>query len=321
MTKLCGKGIWLAHSYDLQRATEMATQIEANYLMLKVGHGPFYFPESTRMMIQRIRTLGFQAIGWVQITDYEPQAAVKAIGKALTLGYEATVLFLDERLVTGSQLQPLAAVLDNVEMPRERLYLASPPLDHLPDPQVVDVLAPLCQGGWMPLCWASWGERASALIDRGVYQAVGDLSLKWGKTPDIHPVLSPRGERRDEMLLPEDLIPWVEGMMRHGVDFFSVYHAANTEKALWPMLASVNIACMETAEVTPGAEMDDLDEQSPIPQPVYITVTTSDSVWGIIARHGMTKEQFWAWNAHLWESRGLPRDSDYLQEGWRVRVK
>jgi len=58
-----------------------------------------------------------------------------------------------------------------------------------------------------------------------------------------------------------------------------------------------------------------------VPQPIYITVRTSDSVWGIISRHGISREQFWAWNAHLWDSRGLPRDPDYLQEGWRLRVK
>ena len=58
-----------------------------------------------------------------------------------------------------------------------------------------------------------------------------------------------------------------------------------------------------------------------IPQPVYYTVAPSDTVWGIITRHGLTRENFWVWNAHLWESRGLPRDPDYLQAGWRIRVK
>jgi hypothetical protein len=52
-----------------------------------------------------------------------------------------------------------------------------------------------------------------------------------------------------------------------------------------------------------------------------VTVKTSDTVWGLINRYGLGKDQFWRWNAHLWDSRGLPRDADYLQEGWRVRVQ
>jgi hypothetical protein len=76
---------------------------------------------------------------------------------------------------------------------------------------------------------------------------------------------------------------------------------------------------LETAGRVPAEETP--SDASVLPQPVYITARTSDTVWGIITRHGLTKEQFWTWNAHLWDSRGLPRDPDYLQEGWRLRVK
>ena len=37
MTTLCGKGIWLAHSYDLQRAAEVAASIGGTHLLVKVG--------------------------------------------------------------------------------------------------------------------------------------------------------------------------------------------------------------------------------------------------------------------------------------------
>jgi len=30
--------------------------------------------------------------------------------------------------------------------------------------------------------------------------------------------------------------------------------------------------------------------------------------------------QFWEWNGHLWDEQGLPRDANYMQAGWRVRV-
>jgi hypothetical protein len=323
MAGLCGKGIWLAYSYNLQRAAEMATSIGANYLLVKVGHGPYYFPETTREMAKRVRTLGFRPLAWVQLNNYAPQDALKAIVESQSMGYEATVLALGmsgAANVTGEQLQPLVDGLDNVEIPTQRLYLASPPLPYLADRRVLEVLAPVCQAGWMPLSFAAWDDNPRQIVDRDIYQTLGDLSLVWQKTPEVYPVLSPRSGDGETALLPEDFIPWVEGITRHGVDFFSVFHAADTEKALWPMLESVNLPCLETAEHISISEKDVVGNVT-IPQPVYITVTASDTVWGIIARHGLSKQQFWDWNAHLWESRALPRDPDYLQEGWRIRVK
>ena len=177
MAGLCGKGIWLAHSYDLQRGAEMATSIGASYLLVKIGHGPHYFPETARTMVKRVRTLGFHPIAWVQITDFAPEDALFAVGEAHALGYEATVLFLGSALVTGDQVQLLAEALDNAEVARERLYLATPPLAYLPDRRVLEVLAPVCQGGWMPLAFAEWGNDPDQVIDRQIYQALGDLSL------------------------------------------------------------------------------------------------------------------------------------------------
>ena len=82
MAGLCGKGVWLAHSYDLQRAVEMATKIEGNTLLVKVGHGPHYFPETARELVQRIRSLGFHPLAWIHVTDRVPQDALRAITQA-----------------------------------------------------------------------------------------------------------------------------------------------------------------------------------------------------------------------------------------------
>ena len=57
-------------------------------------------------------------------------------------------------------------------------------------------------------------------------------------------------------------------------------------------------------------------QQSTRPQTLGYALTDSPS-----GQAAWILEKFWAWTAHLWESRGLPRDPDYLQEGWRVRVK
>jgi hypothetical protein len=223
--------------------------------------------------------------------------------------------------LSAEQAKPLASALDNVEIPRSRLYIASPPLKHIVDAQGMIELAPFCQGGWMPLAFDTWGENADDIIDREIYHALGDLSLAWGKTPPVYPVLSPAHSDANTTYLPEELIPWIEAITRHGVDFFSVYHAANTEKALWPMLKAVNLSCREsTPEEAISAAAIEINGVA-LPQPVFIVAKAGDTVWGIINRYGLTKDQFWAWNAHLWDNKGLPRDPDYLQAGWRFRVK
>ena len=128
MVGLCGKGVWLAHSYDLQRAIEMATIAEATHLLVKVGHGPFYFPETARQLVQRVRGMGFRPLAWLQLTDRAPQEALVTIEKALAHNYEAVVLFVDTALITGAQLTPLAEALKTAGLPQERLLFASPPL-------------------------------------------------------------------------------------------------------------------------------------------------------------------------------------------------
>jgi len=324
MTELCGKGIWLAHAGDLQRAAEMTTQIGGNHLIVKVGHGPYYFPETTREHLQRARSLGFSALGWIHLTGRLPREARKAIVTALEIGYQAVVLFAMPGLSAGEQLQQLAEDLVNVEVPTDRLFLASPPPDQLEDRSTLESLVPVCQGGWMPLCFAAWDDDANAVVDRMVYHALDELSLLWGKTPAVYPVLSPSYGLRGEDLLPERFIPWIEAVARHGVDFFSIYHAAVADRVLWPMLQAINVPCMETggrARMEPENLIVGGQELTAIPQPVYITAGTSDTVMGIISRHGLTRVRFWEWNAHLWDSRGLPRDPDYLQSGWRIRVK
>jgi hypothetical protein len=320
MTELCGKGIWLAHSYDLQRAVEMATKIDATHLLVKVGHGPHYYPEIAPGLLNRVRSLGFRSLAWIHITDRAPQDALQTIQRAVELGYDAVVLFLGQALITQDQIRPLIDELEPADLPSDSLLLATPPLGHLPDRRTFEALAPLCQGGWMPLCFPTWNANAEEMIHQEVYQSISDLSLMWNATPSIYPVLSPTyGEGAQQAFLPEALIAWVEAIIEHGVDFYSVYHAALTEKACWPILQAANVAC-ESERPSVAAE-DQPVSSATVPQPEYITATANDTLWGLINRYGMTKEQFWRWNGHLWDSRGLPRDPDYLRGGWRIRVK
>jgi hypothetical protein len=74
-------------------------------------------------------------------------------------------------------------------------------------------------------------------------------------------------------------------------------------------------------EPAPEPEPEPTPEPSPRPSTaVYHEVTVNDTVWGICRQYGIEKSQFWKWNGHLWDEVGMPRDTLYLQDGWRVRV-
>jgi hypothetical protein len=252
-----------------------------------------------------------------------PQDALKAIVAAQTLGYEATVLFYlgGAHGDRGSDAPVGARRWTTSSFRASGSTWRLPHLRTCPIRASLDVLAPLCQAGWMPLAFAAWGNDPRQVIQPGHLPDFGRAQPDLGQDAgSLSGVLSPLSRLAGPAFLPEELIPWIEELTRHGLDFFSVYHVANTEKALWPLLQSINIRCQEES-AQPATPEPAFAGMPDIPQPVYITGATSDTVWGIITRHGLTKQQFWAWNAHLWESRGLPRDPDYLQEGWRIRVK
>lgn len=320
---LCGKGLWLKHSFDLQRAAECAAAIGISYLLVKTGHGPVYFPETAHILINRIRSLGYHPLAWMQLTPRAMADNARAVIRSLDLGYEAVVIYTGDVAFSGTQVKAFVDVLDNVDIPRQRVYLATPPLAHIVDKTMMKPLVSVAQGGWMPLCFGQFGDDAAHIVDRDVYHALGELSLLWDKTPDVYPVISPAYSHTGGQYLPEEFAVWIQAIANHGVDFFSVFHAENTEKALWPMLKAVNVTCAETAErAAVNQTAGGLARESvTVAQPVFITATASDTVWGLISRYGLTKTLFWEWNAHLWDERSLPRDGDYMQAGWRIRVK
>lgn len=313
---LKGKGIWLSYSHDLTRAVEMATSIHATHLLVKVGHGPAYFPESARTALKRVLNQGYTPLAWVHVTSSWAYEAVYIAGKALELGYTGVVFWVTNLDRFNGQLRRWADALAESALDRSALYLATPPLPHIAQPEVLQSIAPLCTGGWMPFCFPQYGP-ASQVIGRDVYQSVQDLSLIWGRSPAIYPVLTPLLLTENQALLPEAFIPWAKSIEQRGVEFFSVYHAAGVERAFWPLLASVGKGAKEEpASATPEEAL-----RVAAPQPVFITVQAQDSVASLLVRYGITREQFWAWNGHLWDDRGMPRDPDYMQAGWRVRVR
>jgi len=324
MTSLCGKGVWLAYSYDLPRAVELTTQIGGTHLLVKVGHGAFYFPESARELYRRTLAMNLEPLAWIEMTTGSDEGSLRIIEKALTLGYQAVVLMLDDARLAAEAIQPLVETVLGQEEIETRLLLASSPPAYLMDDGAFKQLARICHGGWMPLCFPSLEADPERLVNQGIYQALGDLALLWGEAPAIYPVLTAMNPATGESLDTETMLRWADTVTQHGLDFFSIFHAASTEKAHWDLFRALSLPCLEAAvpdKLSPDEPPEIWHGVPSIARPVYITVAPGDSVISIITRYGMTREQFWQWNAHLWESRGFPRDPDYLQAGWRVRVR
>jgi len=313
---LKGKGIWLKYSHDLTRALEMAIAIKATHLLIKVGHVPAYFPESARITLKRVRDQGYIPLAWVYVSSSWAYEAVYIADKALSLGYAGVVFWVTNLERFNGQLRRWADALQESQLDRRQLYLATPPLPHIIQPEGLKTLATLCEGGWMPFCFPQYGP-AQQVIGRDVYQSLQDLSLIWNRTPAIYPVLTSLLAGENQTILPEAFIPWVESIAQRGEDFFSVYHAAGLERAFWPLLATIGQGQEESAPVPAVPEAG----KAPVAQPVFIVVQPQDSVSALVARYGITREQFWEWNGYLWDERGMPRDPDYMQAGWRVRVR
>lgn len=310
---LKGKGIWLNYSHDLGRAVDMAIAIHATHLIVKVGHGPSYFPESARTTLRRVLNQGYTPLAWVYVTSSWAYEVVYSAAQALKVGYAGVVFWVTNFERFNGQLRRWADALAESQLDRRLLYLATPPRPYIAQAEMLNTIAPLCEGGWMPFCFPQYGP-ATQVIGRDVYQDVQELSLIWKRSPAIYPVLTSLMGTEGQALLPEAFIPWAESITQRGVDFFSVYHAAGVERAFWPLLAASG------KEPEPAAPTEET-QRVVSPQPVFITVQPQDSVTSLLARYGLTREQFWAWNGHLWDDRGMPRDPDYMQAGWRVRVK
>lgn len=132
------------------------------------------------------------------------------------------------------------------------------------------------------------------------------------------------------MLEPAEFFGWISALAEHRPTFFSVFHASVTPRNLWPLLAEMEVPRPPQALDAPpfleplrstaqSGEAEDAAE--PEEPPLVVTVQVSDTVWTLCERYGCTREQFWEWNGYLWDERGWPRDANYLQPGWRVRVR
>jgi len=348
--KLRGKGVWLLYSRNVDLAIEMATSIGATHIFYKTGDQGMFFLDAARRVCERVRQAGLVPFAWTSIHCDDPNAEAEVAIKSARTGYEGIIFDIEEQAAGKSVgASALGRRLVDAGLDPDRLFYTSYPniWQHLDIPY--REMNAFCRGGFMPQCYPTFRRTPRTVVRKWAYGEHARWAEEWGDMPPLYPVLAAyRDEHATQRLSPQEFLEWAEALAEQSPPFYSMYRAGTTGRELWPILAALgeeappppppqpkeeapSIAEMpvgperpasapEPPPATEGGPGETEGMPPPEPRPVYHVVTVDDTVWSICDRYHITREQFWEWNGHLWDERGLPRDILYLQEGWRVRV-
>ena len=323
MGELNGKGLWLPFSADLDGALEMAAVVGATHLIYRVGRRGMFFVEAARWVEGRARQAGLVPMAWVPLSLDDPFAEAALVAKARRVGYEGVILDLTDAAAGKTvAAATLGRKVTEAGVEPERLFYAAPP-DIWRHPEIpYREMNGFCRGGFMPWCSLTARRTSRTVVDKWAYGEHARWEREWGNMPPLYPILAlgMDGEDARSPGVPE-FLEWVQAIASHDPPFLSIYGIHLLDRELWPILASLgpSAAPLPTrqpsqAPVTPAQE-----EPAPATAQFHV-VTVNDTLWSICKRYNISKAQFWEWNGHLWDERGLPRDEVYLEEGWRVRV-
>ena len=328
---LYGKGVWMLYSLHLDYAVEMAREIGATHLFYRTGHRGVFLPEAALRVERRARAVGLIPFAWLHAPTADPSDVVRLARRSIEFGYQAIVfdiLPLPQRMV--QKVEDLARQLTDAGFNPEVLYYSAPPAISRHPEIPYQQLSRLCRGGFMPKCPPLLGKPPEVAIHKLTYEEYHRWSQTWGYAPPLYPVLcSVADAERREPLSPAEFSRWVAALAEHRPTFFSLFHASATPRNLWPLLAEIEVPRPpQPTETSPlleplrsAAQPEMESPAEPEEPPLVVTVQVSDTVWTLCERYGCTREQFWEWNGYLWDERGWPRDANYLQPGWRVRVR
>lgn len=339
MTKLHGKGIWVLYSANLTLALEMAGEIGATHVLYKTGHRAMFFPRSARQVHDRVRAAGLIPFAWHFIYCDDPAGEARVVMQTVKAGYEGIVF--DVGAQTAGQhtnAKELGRRLLDAGLDAYTLYYSSfPNISRHASIPYAEMNA-FCKGGFMPQSYPTFLKPAEVVIHKMTYEEHAKWSKAWGYSMPIYPVLACyRDEHAADQLTPGEFAHWARVLAEHAPPFFSVFRASVTKRDFWPSLADLAVVQPPVTAQPPvivAAEPVALPEPEPLETTVsdpslesegedvvYIVVQADDVVWKLRQEYDCTRKQFWEWNGYLWDEQGLPRDPDYMQVGWRVRLR
>ncbi len=332
MTWLYGKGVWTIYSLDVEHAIEMAAVAGGTHILVKTGHRTMYFPASAPRACARVRAAGLTPLAWFPIRCESPADEARVALKSLRAGYAGVVFWLEpEAASRGKEAARLGRrLLDEGVNPAVLCYTSFPAPPRRPDIPYAE-MAGFCQGGFMPATFATLGKPAEVVIHKLAYEEFTAWAAARHIEVSLYPVLSGhRDEQGAVPLPPDEFAHWLDVLAEHRPPFFSLFHAGAVPRTLWEMMAD-QPAPEPPVDAGPPAPFLPVEETPPSPPPppsqqeaeeeaVYVTVQLEDTVARLCRQHGIPRAQFWEWNGHLWDDLGWPRDANYMQPGWQVRV-
>jgi len=349
---LQGKGVWLSYSGDVDLAIEMVCAIGGTHVIYKTGERGMFFVEAARRVYDRVRRAGLTPFAWVPAHCDDPVSEAEVAIKSVRVGYEGVVFDLQESAAgkdvaaTALGQRVLAAGLD-----ARQLYYTSLPNIWQHEDIPYQEMNVFCQGGFMPQCYPTFQRTCRTIIDKWAYGEHARWAEQWDSMPPLYPVLAAhKNEQQTDLLSTQEFLEWAQTLAEHDPSFFSIYRTKIIPPELWPILAALGErasavpprtvpveeppapaptppSAPETAPAAPSPngpapspERREPKKAPATPAPVYHTATLNDTVWSLCDKYGVSRKQFWEWNGHLWDEQDLPRDTIYLQEGWRLRV-
>ncbi len=320
---LRGKGLWLSLSGEIDGALEMAAAIGATHLLYRVGWRGMFLVEAARYVLRHARDAGLIPMAWVPLSLEHPLAEAEVVRKSFQVGYAGVVLEVGEasggKTVAAATLgrQILADGGDSARL----FYASFPNIWQHPEIPYRE-MNQFCRGGFMPWCTFTRRRSPKTVVDKWAYGEHARWAKEWGDMPPMYPVLAVgkdggTGERPGV----SEFLEWAQALAAHRPPFLSIYGVGTADRELWPILASLgpSVAPLPAPQPAPPSPAP-AEEIPPQATARFHVVTVNDTIWSICKRYGISRQQFWEWNGHLWDDLGLPRDEVYLQEGWRVRV-
>lgn len=308
MRYLHGKGIWAWKEQEIPRTIDVAKACGARFVLFKTGQAGTYFERPAQNAARRISEAGLVPMAWPVVTCRDPDAEADVAIRSIVDGY-AGLVFDVQQSASGQHAAAarLGEIMVETELPQETMFFSSwPNVAAQPDLPLVE-MARFCHGGYMPKAYASFSWNPIHTVDIVTYREFDAWARQHHYQGPLYPILSfCRDADGKRPLTLDEIRSWLAVLAQHRPTFVSVYRATVLPKAAWALLAEFKTAANE--------------ERSPEARGDYATVQPGETVTDLCMRHRCTPQRFWAWNGHLWDTRGRRRDPGLLEHGWVVRV-
>jgi hypothetical protein len=277
-----------------------------------------------------VRGAGLIPFAWQVVHCDDPKGEARVVIQTADAGYEGIVLDVSDRAAEreagAKELGRL--LLDAGLNPRVLYYSGFPNISQQPGIPYVQ-LNVYCRGGFMSRSFPSLEKPAEVVIHKMTYEEHAKWTRRWGDSVPLYPVLAAFGDERGaDRLAVNEFGHWVRVLATHTPSFVSIFCAESTDREYWPTLADLAVprppraVIFEPTVLSASTSSDEAGiSAESVEQAVYVVVQPDDTVLWLCQEYDSTRSQFWEWNGYLWDGRGLPRDPDYMQAGWRVRVK